>query len=103
RYAKVKQIYAYMGPLGEPEWGVLVNPVHDCFGKDLKAPSRNFHWILYLLRTVVGVILDKMFFLRLDNITSTVAYRLLPKHTFGLEKDGIILSSQLFSHSFVVT
>ncbi|KAG0141422.1 hypothetical protein CROQUDRAFT_12737, partial [Cronartium quercuum f. sp. fusiforme G11] len=91
RYAMVKQIYLYEGPLGEPEWGVLVSPVHDCFGKDLESPLKTFQWMLYLLCTVVNVFQGNMFFLRPEDITSIAAYRLFPKHMFGLVDGGIIL------------
>lgn len=102
RYAMIKQIYVLSGPSGGVIWGVLVNPVHNRFGKDLQAPSKHFRWMLYLLRSVVGEIGEESFFLSPEDITSVAAYRLLPAHTFGLKTGGIILTSQIFSHSLAM-
>lgn len=97
----VKQVYIFEGALGENEWVVLVTLIRNCFGKDLQAPSKNFRWMLYLMRAVVWVVEDeKLFFLSLDEFTSVSAYWSLPPNTFGLNQ-GIILTSMLFSHSYV--
>lgn len=97
----VKQVYVFEGALGENEWVVLVTLIRNCFGKDLQAPSKMFRWMLYLMRAVVWVVEDeKPFFLSLDEFTSVSAYWSLPPNTFGLNQ-GIILTSMLFSHSYV--
>lgn len=69
RYAMIQQIYTFSGPSGGQQWGVLVKPVHNRFGKDLQAASKNFRWMLYLLRSVVGEIGDETFFLSPEDIT----------------------------------
>lgn len=102
RYAMVTQVYQYAGPSGPAECAVLVRPVRNLFGKDLKSPSKQFRYTLYLMRAVVGEIGEEDFFLNPNEITSMAAYRLLPNHTFGLKNGGIILTSLLFSQSFTV-
>ncbi|KAG0152478.1 hypothetical protein CROQUDRAFT_649904 [Cronartium quercuum f. sp. fusiforme G11] len=100
-YGMVKQIHMYNGGDGKPKTAVLINPIKDCYGKDLLSPSKNFRYILYLFRTIVGEIEEQSFFIAPDQILSTCAFRILLPQTFGLISGGVILTPVLFSHSFV--
>ncbi|KAG0147418.1 hypothetical protein CROQUDRAFT_656150 [Cronartium quercuum f. sp. fusiforme G11] len=100
-YGMVKQIHMYNCGDGKPKTAVLINPIKDCYGKDLLSPSKNFGYILYLFCTVVGKIEEQSFFIAPDQILSTCAFCILLPQTFGLILGGVILTPVLFSHSFV--
>ncbi|KAG0139059.1 hypothetical protein CROQUDRAFT_12489, partial [Cronartium quercuum f. sp. fusiforme G11] len=71
---------------------VLLKPVVQRYGKVDKSASANFRYNLYLLRTVVGQVKEKIsFFVRSSSIISLVAYRKLHPHTLGLKEGGIIM------------
>ncbi|EGG01735.1 uncharacterized protein MELLADRAFT_110771 [Melampsora larici-populina 98AG31] len=91
QYGFVRQIYHFATPEGKWNTVFLVNPINNLFPKDLDSTSKDFRYILFLLKAVVGIVEEEFTYLSPQSVSCVAAYRLLPPHTFGIAEAGIIL------------
>ncbi|KAH9808329.1 hypothetical protein DFH28DRAFT_910274 [Melampsora americana] len=90
-YGMVRQIYQLTDPVGCLRTEVWINPIENLFPKDLASSSKNFRYLLHLMKCVLGRIEDRCMFLSPDRVVAVAAYRLLPNDTFSIDEGGIIL------------
>ncbi|EGG09079.1 uncharacterized protein MELLADRAFT_104354 [Melampsora larici-populina 98AG31] len=91
RYAMVRQIYQFTDPVGSVRTELWVNPIENLFSKDLDSPSKNFRYLLHLMKCVLGKVEDHCIFVSPAKVVAVAAYRLLPDNTLSVAEGGIML------------
>ncbi|KAA1123860.1 hypothetical protein PGTUg99_050062 [Puccinia graminis f. sp. tritici] len=93
KYGIVKQIYMYKNHLEEIKHVIFCSPIVNLYPKRLNLPTTRFRFSLYQCAAVVGKLdWDEDLLLEPANIDSVAAYRFLPRNTFSIESNGIILT-----------
>lgn len=90
-YGLVQQIYDFKDPKDQWQTVLMINPIEDLYGKDLQSPSRFFRKLCFLLKGVVGKIERSFVYVSPVKVRAVAGYRLLPKDTFNILEDGIII------------
>lgn len=92
QYGMVKQIYCLEDQDKLNQDVIVLSPIKNVFPKKLNVPTARFRYLLYLFKTVVGqVMTQEVLVVRPADVISVAAYRLLPRDTFGIPSEGIIL------------
>ncbi|MBW0501189.1 hypothetical protein O181_040904 [Austropuccinia psidii MF-1] len=90
-YGLITEILEFEHPLGQTELALAVNPIQNCYAKDLTSPTKTFQFFCYLMKVIIGKILDDRYFINIDQIGSLMAYRKLDPDTFQIPNQGIIM------------
>lgn len=62
KYGFIRQIYEFFNPENMHETVLIVNPINTVFPKDMYCSSKDFRFILHLLKCVVGRVEDECVF-----------------------------------------
>ncbi|KAG0138918.1 hypothetical protein CROQUDRAFT_55502, partial [Cronartium quercuum f. sp. fusiforme G11] len=90
-YSFIRQIYQFSNPSQKWQTILLFNPIKNLYPKDTGSPSSYFHYIVFLLKCVVGKIDPQFIILSPQNVCCVCAFHLLPAQVFGIEEGGIII------------
>ncbi|KAG0139815.1 hypothetical protein CROQUDRAFT_694902 [Cronartium quercuum f. sp. fusiforme G11] len=90
-YRFIRQIYQFSNPSQEWQTILIVNPIKNLYPKDTESPSSYFHYIIFLLKCVVGEIDPQFVILSPQDVCCVCAFCLLPAQVFGIEEGGIIV------------
>ncbi|MBW0529826.1 hypothetical protein O181_069541 [Austropuccinia psidii MF-1] len=90
-YGLITEILQFDHPLGHQDWALAINPIRNCYAKDLNSPTRTFQFLCYMMKVVIGQILDTRLFIHPNEIGCLMAYRYLAYDTFNIPSNGIIM------------
>ncbi|MBW0480007.1 hypothetical protein O181_019722 [Austropuccinia psidii MF-1] len=91
-YGLVQEVLQFNDPLGGSRTSILICGINNRFAKDLNSPRKNFQFLCYMIKVVIGEVSTIKRFISPTKIISNAAYQLLPANTFGIGANGITLT-----------
>ncbi|MBW0560972.1 hypothetical protein O181_100687 [Austropuccinia psidii MF-1] len=90
-YGLITKILQFDHPLGHQDWALAINPIQNCYAKDLTSPNQTFQFLCYMMKLIIGQILDTCLFIHPNEIVCLMASHYLAYDTFNIPSNGIIM------------